>query len=143
MHLSIYFTEHRYNTIFLTSKRHSEQVSRVHSEVSQGADTPSTNPQTIGRAQSTGVRGHTTNSSGEQSEKPLAEPTQHSILELQVVHLSLPLGSQPWVQLSQKGILPMAETICQSSQTFAGRISLFRSNWEALTQEPWVIQTIS
>jgi len=36
----------------------------------------------------------------------------------------------------------MAETICQSSQMFAGRISLFRSNWEALTQEPWVIQTV-
>ena len=57
-------------------------------------------------------------------EKPLAEPTQLSILGLPVVHLSLPLGNPPWVQLSQKGILPMAETICQSSQAFAGRISL-------------------
>ena len=36
----------------------------------------------------------------------------------------------------------MAETICQSSQTFAGRISLFKSNWKALTKEPWVIQTV-
>jgi len=36
----------------------------------------------------------------------------------------------------------MAETICQMSQTFAGRISLFRSNWKALTQEPWVTQTV-
>ena len=75
--------------------------------------------------------------------KPLAEPTQHSILGLPVVHLSLSLVNSPWIQLSHRGILPMAETICQSTQTFAGRVSLFRSNWEALTQEPWVIQTVS
>ena len=75
--------------------------------------------------------------------KPLAEPTHHSILGLPVVHLSLSLVNPPWVQLSQRGILPMAETICQSTQTFAGRISLFRSNWEALTSEPWVLQTVS
>ena len=64
-------------------------------------------------------------------EKPLAEPNQHSIPGLPVVHLSLSLANPPWVQLSQRGILPMAETICQSTQTFAGRVSLFRSNWEA------------
>ena len=69
-------------------------------------------------------------------EKPLAEPNQHCILGLPVVHLSLSLANTPWVQLSQRGILPMAETICQSTQTFAGRVSLFRSNWEAITQEP-------
>ena len=39
-------------------------------------------------------------------------------------------------------MLPLAETICQTTQTFAGRISLFRSNWKALTQEPWLIQTV-
>ena len=50
--------------------------------------------------------------------KPLAEPTHHSILGLPVVHLSLSLVNPPWVQLSQRGILPMAETICQSTQTF-------------------------
>ena len=75
--------------------------------------------------------------------KPLAEPTHHSILGLPVVHLSLSLVNPLWVQLSQRGILPMAETICQSTQTFAGRISLFRSNWEALTPQPWVLQTVS
>jgi len=37
----------------------------------------------------------------------------------------------------------MAETICHSSQTFAGRISLFKLNWKALTQESWVIQTVT
>ena len=37
----------------------------------------------------------------------------------------------------------MAETIGHSSQTFAGRISLFNLNWTALTQESWVIQTVT
>jgi len=36
----------------------------------------------------------------------------------------------------------MAETICHSSQSFAGRISLFSPNWEAITQDTWVIQTV-
>ena len=75
--------------------------------------------------------------------KPLAEPAQHSILGLPVVHLSLSLVIPPWTQLSYRGILPMAETICQSTQTFAGRVSQFRSKWEALTREPWDIQTVS
>ena len=37
----------------------------------------------------------------------------------------------------------MAETICHSSQTFTGQISLFKLNWKALTQESWVIQTVT
>ena len=84
------------------------------------------------------------------SEKPiqetcpvtLAEPTQYTILGLPIVHLSVALENPPWIQLSQRGILPKVETICQTTQTFAGRISLFRSNWKALTQELWVIQTV-
>ena len=84
------------------------------------------------------------------SEKPIqaacpvtvAESTQYTILGLPIVHLSLALENPSWIQLSQRGILPLAETVCQTTQTFAGRISLFRSNWKALTQEPWVIQTV-
>jgi len=53
----------------------------------------------------------------------MAEPSQYSILGLPVVHLSPSLKNP---QLPQRGILPMAET----SQIFASRISLFRSNWE-------------
>ena len=72
----------------------------------------------------------------------VAEPTHYSVLGLPIVHLSLILENPPWTQLTQRGIIPMAETICQSSQTFAGRISLFSLNWKALTQETWVNQTV-
>ena len=114
--------------MFKERKRHSEQVSRVHSEGSQGAHTPSINltrasahtSTIIGATQSTGVRGHTTNlpeSAQQPPEKPLAGPNQHFILGLPVVHLSLSLANAPWVQLSQRGLPPMAETICQSTKS--------------------------
>ena len=70
---------------------------------------------------------------------PIAEP---SIMDQPIVHLCLVLEDPPWLQLTQRGIFSMAETICQSSQTFAGTISLFGSNWKAPTQDPWVIQTV-
>ena len=57
---------------------------------------------------------------------PVAEPTQHSIMGLPIVHLSLALKDPPWTLLTQRGIFPMAETICQSSQTFAGRLGSFQ-----------------
>jgi len=37
----------------------------------------------------------------------------------------------------------MAETIFLSSQTFAGRISLFSMNWNAITQDIWLTQTVA
>ena len=85
------------------------------------------------------------------SEKPIkatclvtvAEPTQYTILGLPIVYLSLALENPPWIQPSQRGILPMAENICQTSQTFAGRISLFRSNWKALNQDGYHIPLLS
>ena len=76
-------------------------------------------------------------------QKSLAEANQYSVLGFPIVHLPPAGESPPQTQLIQRGILPMAETICQSSQTFAGRISLFKLNWKALTQETWVIQTVT
>ena len=73
----------------------------------------------------------------------VAEPTQHSVLGLPIVHLSLVIQDPPWAHLTQRGLLPMAETICHSSQTFAGRLSLFSQNWETITQDTWVIQTVT
>ena len=70
----------------------------------------------------------------------MAEPTQHSVLGLPIVHLSLVIQDPPW---AHRGLLPMAETICHSSQTFAGRISVFLQNWETITQDTWVIQTVT
>ena len=90
------------------------------------------------------------------SEKPIqatclvtvAEPTQYTILGLPIVHLptvhlSLALENPPWIQLSQRGILPIAENICQTSQTFASRISLFRSNWKTLNLDGYHIPLLS
>jgi len=37
----------------------------------------------------------------------------------------------------------MVETICHSSQTVEGRTCLFSLNWEAITQDTWVIQTVT
>ena len=43
----------------------------------------------------------------------VAEPTQYSVMALPILHLSLALEDPPWIQLTQRGILPMAETICR------------------------------
>ena len=37
----------------------------------------------------------------------------------------------------------MAAVIARSHQTFAGRVSLFHSNWRALTKDQWVLQTVT
>ena len=42
-----------------------------------------------------------------------------------------------------KGVVPLAEdTACQGTP-LAGCIAYFQRNWEALTQDPWILQTVS
>ena len=77
--------------------------------------------------QSTGVRAHTITHPNEYStgirdnnQSNLPSNRAHSVLHHGSAHsapLSLELEDPPWIQLTQRGILPMAETICQSSQT--------------------------
>jgi len=112
-------------------KRHSKQVSRVHSEGSQGADSPSIKPKsvrahTIARAQSTGVRVHTTNPSGEQSAASRetigrANPTLHSGT---TSIPSLPITGQPTMDstlpeghtTNARDHLPVLSDLCWQSQ---------------------------
>ena len=75
----------------------------------------------------------------------VSEITPHniefSVLGMPIVHLNWS-GDTPQVAETIKGkIMPLvaAPTLLQS---FAGRISLFLSNWKTLTSDPWVIQTI-
>jgi len=86
--------------------------------------------------QSTSSRGYTTTHSTDTSGRT------HSVFCPGPPN-SAPLSDQtrpPWAQLTQRGILSMAETICYLSQTFAGRISLFSPT---ITQDTWVIQTVT
>ena len=93
--------------------------------------------------QSTGVRDHTITLSEDTN---VFSGRVHSLLCVGPSHsalLLIILENPPWTQLTQRDIIQMAETICQSSQTFAGRISLFCLNWKALTPQTWVIQTVT
>ena len=44
--------------------------------------------------------------------------------------------------LQSKGISDVATEMAQTNLSFAGRIMHFLSNWEAITQDTWVLQTI-
>ena len=48
----------------------------------------------------------------------------------------------PWTRLIQSGITPIAAELC-TTQTFAGRISLFQVNWKVLSSDSWVLQTVT
>ena len=45
--------------------------------------------------------------------------------------------------LQSKGVKAVATEIASNNVPLAGRIAHFRSNWEAITQDSWVLQTIS
>ena len=67
---------------------------------------------------------------------------QNTILGLPILHLALTQSNPPQTQLMKMGIAPIAAELC-SSQTFAGRISLFQLNWKALTSDSWVLETVT
>ena len=98
-----------------------------------------------GFSQSTSVRGHTTECSegytkdfSIQATCPVtvAEPTQYTILGLPIVHLSLAVKNPPWIlreayyQRQRPFVRPVRPLLAESA--YSG----------ALTQEPWVIQTV-
>ena len=64
------------------------------------------------------------------------------ILGLPILRLSLTLKDPPWTRLIKMGITPIAAELC-TTQTFAGRISLFQSNWKALSSDSWVLQIVT
>ena len=66
----------------------------------------------------------------------------YTVLGLPILHLSLSLKDPPWTRLIQSGIAPIAAELC-TTQTFAGRISLFQANWKALSSDSWVLQTVT
>ena len=66
----------------------------------------------------------------------------YTVLGLPILYLSLSLKDPPWTQLIQLGITPIAAELC-TTQTFAGRISLFLTNWKALSLDSWVLQTVT
>jgi len=49
-----------------------------------------------------------------------------------ILHLGYKSQPPPWLGLIQQG----------NSQVFAGRVSLFHSNWRVLTKDQWVLQTV-
>ena len=64
---------------------------------------------------------------------------QITILGLSILHLALAQTNSPWIQLMK---MPIAAEFC-SNQAFAGRISLFPSNWRALTSDSWVLEIVT
>ena len=66
----------------------------------------------------------------------------YTVLVLPILHLSLSPKDQPWTRLIQSGITPIAAELC-TTQTFAGRISLFQVNWKALSSDSWVLHTVT
>ena len=66
---------------------------------------------------------------------------QRTILGLPILHLTLSQTNPPWIQLLKMGIASIAAELC-SNQPFAGRISLFQSNWKALTNDSWVLEMV-
>ena len=67
---------------------------------------------------------------------------QLTIQGIPILHLTLTLSHPSWIQLLRMGIAPIAAEVCHS-QAFAGRVSLFQSNWKALTHDHWVLQTVT
>ena len=113
---------------------------RAYTSVSASRDsTQSTSVRgyTLKQEPATGVRDCTFNSSIR--DVTISCPTQFTIPGLPILRLSIPLKDPPRIQLTQRGISPMAETILQSNQTIAGWINLFQQNWKAITQDPWII----
>ena len=82
--------------------------------------------------QPTGVRGYTTQQTGGRPPNRGYTATHSSDIRDRAhsVFYSVPSNSAPLAGHTRprRGILPMAETIFLSSQTFAGRISLFSMN---------------
>ena len=104
-------------------------------------------------SQSTGVRGHTTEYSGgytkgfrEANPSSLSSHSgrAHSVYNPGSTHSAPILSTRESTMdstVSERHIANGRDNLSDHSD-FAGRISLFRSNWKALTQEPWVIQTV-
>ena len=71
----------------------------------------------------------------------VTEVTQLSIMSLPIIHLSIPQENPPWTLLLKMVIAPLAAEL-HHRQSFAGRITLFQSNWKVLTSDPWVLETV-
>ena len=65
------------------------------------------------------------------------------IMGMPILHLGYKSQPPPWLDLIQQGISTTTAVIARSHQVFAGRVSLFHSNWRVLTKDQWVLQTVT
>ena len=70
-------------------------------------------------------------------------PVTDHVLGMPILHLMPTLPKHPCTELLEQGISPIAAGIANNHIVFAGRITLFQSNWRAVTKDHWVLQTVT